>query len=139
MESACFNAGRTSHTSRDLSLISDASIRFERQVDETGCVDVANLACSLIEELAGGEVAPGCVDVYPAPREVAPVELRLARVHAICGADIAPDFIERSLTRLGCNCLLYTSVLFVERAIELISSVEIGAVKDWRMCHTPVD
>lgn len=103
VESACFNAGRTSHTSRDLSLISDASIRFERQVDETGCVDVANLACALIEELAGGEVAPGCVDVYPAPREVAPVELRLARVHAICGADIAPDFIERSLTRLGCK------------------------------------
>lgn len=31
VESACFNAGRTSHTSRDLSLISDASIRFERQ------------------------------------------------------------------------------------------------------------
>ena len=43
VESACFNAGRTSHTSRDLSLISDASIRFERQVDETGCVDVATL------------------------------------------------------------------------------------------------
>ena len=31
VESACFIAGRTSHTSRDLSLISDASIRFERQ------------------------------------------------------------------------------------------------------------
>ena len=103
VESACFNAGRTSHTSRDLSLISDASIRFERQVDETGCVDVANIACALIEDLAGGEVAPGCVDVYPAPREIAPVELRLARVHAICGADISLDFIERSLTRLGCK------------------------------------
>ena len=55
VESACFNAGRTSHTSRDLSLISDASIRFERQVDETGCVDVANVTCALIEEIAGGE------------------------------------------------------------------------------------
>ena len=49
VESACFNAGRTSHTSRDLSLISDASIRFERQVDETGCVDVANVTCALID------------------------------------------------------------------------------------------
>ena len=78
------------HESRPRRSSRDASIRFERQVDETGCVDVANLACALIEELAGGEVAPGCVDVYPAPREVAPVELRLARVHAICGADIGP-------------------------------------------------
>ena len=103
IESACFNAGRTSHTSRDLSLISDASIRFERQVDEAGCVDVANIACALIEELAGGAVAPGCVDVYPAPRTVEPVTLRLARVHAICGAAIEPAFIEKTLGRLGCT------------------------------------
>ena len=103
VESACFNAGRTSHTSRDLSLISDASIRFERQVDEAGCVDVANIACALIEDLAGGAVAPGCVDVYPAPRTVEPVTLRLARVHAICGAAIEPAFIEKTLGRLGCT------------------------------------
>ena len=103
VESACFDAGRTSHTSRDLSLISDASIRFERQVDETGCVDVANITCALIEELAGGEVAPGYVDAYPAPRQLPELTLRLARVHAICGADIDPDFVERALTRLGCT------------------------------------
>lgn len=103
VESACFNAGRTSHTSRDLALISDASIRFERQVDETGCVDVANVACALIEQLAGGAVAPGCVDVYPAPKQLAPISLRLSRVHELCGAPIEPAFIERSLTRLGCS------------------------------------
>ena len=103
VESACFNAGRTSHTSRDLALISDASIRFERQVDETGCVDVANITCALIEELAGGEVAPGYVDVYPAPRKVAPIELRLSRVHQLCGAPIEPAYIETVLTRLGCS------------------------------------
>ncbi|MBE6468681.1 MAG: phenylalanine--tRNA ligase subunit beta [Coriobacteriaceae bacterium] len=102
VESACFNAGRTSHTSRDLTLISDASIRFERQVDETGCADVADVACALIEELAGGAVAPGRVDVYPAPREIEPLTLRLARVHALTGAEIDPAFIERALTRLGC-------------------------------------
>lgn len=103
VESACFNAGRTSHTSRDLALISDASIRFERQVDETGCVDVANIACALIEQLAGGKVAPGCVDVYPAPKQFAPISLRLSRVHELCGAPIEPSFIETALTRLGCS------------------------------------
>lgn len=103
VESACFNAGRTSHTSRDLALISDASIRFERQVDETGCVDVAHIACALIEQLAGGKVAPGCVDVYPAPKQFAPISLRLSRVHELCGAPIEPSFIETALTRLGCS------------------------------------
>lgn len=103
VESACFNAGRTSHTSRDLSLISDASIRFERQVDETGCVEVADIACALIEQIAGGAVAPGCVDVYPSPRTREAIILRVSRVHAICGAQIEPDFIERALVRLGCD------------------------------------
>ena len=103
VESACFNAGRTSHTSRDLSLISDASIRFERQVDETGCVDVANVTCALIEELAAGEVAPGYIDVYPAPKTIAPITLRYQRILDICGAPIERDFVERSLTRLGCT------------------------------------
>ena len=103
VESACFNAGRTSHTSRDLSLISDASIRFERQVDETGCVDVANVTCALIEELADGEVAPGYVDVYPAPKTTDSITLRYQRVLDICGAPIERDFVVRSLTRLGCT------------------------------------
>lgn len=103
VESACFNAGRTSHTSRDLALISDASIRFERQVDETGCVDVASIACALIERLAGGKVAPGCVDVYPSPKQLTPISLRLSRVHELCGAAIEPFFIETALTRLGCS------------------------------------
>ena len=66
-------------------------------------MDVANVTCALIEEIAGGEVAPGYVDVFPAPKTIDSIKLRLARVHAICGADIEPDFIERSLTRLGCT------------------------------------
>ena len=83
-----------------MSLISDASIRFERQVDETGCVDVANVACALIEEIAGGEVAPGYVDVFPAPKTIDSIKLRLARVHAICGADIERfGFLRRGLHR----------------------------------------
>ena len=103
IESACFDAGRTSHTSRDLQLISEASIRFERQVDEAGCVDVANITAALIEELAGGEVAPGYVDLYPAPKVQSELVLRQERVDLICGAQISPEFIERALTRLGCT------------------------------------
>ena len=109
VESACFDSGRTSHTSRDLQLISEASIRFERQVDEAGCVDVANLTCALIEELAGGEVAPGYVDLYPEPKERPSITLRQGRVELICGTAIDPAFTERALTRLGCT---------VERAAE---------------------
>ena len=140
VESACFNAGRTSHTSRDLSLISDASIRFERQVDETGCVDVANVTCALIEELAGGEVAPGYVDVYPAPKAIDSITLRYQRVLDICGAPIERDFVVRSLTRLGCTVeetgedYLVTPPSFrpdLPREIDLIEEI----LRLWGMGH----
>ena len=72
-------------------------------MDETGCVDVANVTCALIEELAGGEVAPGYVDVYPAPKTIDSITLRYQRVLDICGAPIERDFVVRSLTRLGCT------------------------------------
>ncbi|AEB07586.1 phenylalanyl-tRNA synthetase beta subunit [Coriobacterium glomerans PW2] len=105
VESACFDAARTSHTSRDLSLISDASIRFERQVDEAGCLDVANIACALIEQIAGGTVAPGFVEHYPAPKVQSEVELRIARLRKIVGAPIEAAFAEHALIRLGCELI----------------------------------
>ena len=133
IESACFAAGRTSHTSRDLDLISEASLRFERQVDVEGCVNVANITCALIEELAGGEVAPGCVEVYPAPFEPAKITLRLARVDALIGASIAPAFTRTALARLGCGVedaasgeLLVTQPSFrpdLTREIDLIEEI----------------
>ncbi|MFR2951016.1 MAG: phenylalanine--tRNA ligase subunit beta, partial [Collinsella intestinalis] len=100
VESACFNAGRTSHTSRDLALISDASIRFERQVDETGCVDVADIACALIEQLAGGKVAPGAWTSIPS-QELAPISCVRSRARAVRRRDRASS--SRALTRLGCR------------------------------------
>ena len=47
--------------------MSEASIRFERQVDGASCVNVAEVAAALFEECCGAEVCPGVVDVYPAP------------------------------------------------------------------------
>ncbi len=72
-------------------------------MDETGCVDVANIACALIEDLAGGEVAPGCVDVYPAPRDHRPCRAQTRARARHLRRRYLPDFIERSLTRLGCK------------------------------------
>ncbi|QWT17744.1 phenylalanine--tRNA ligase subunit beta [Collinsella sp. zg1085] len=142
LESACFDAGRTSHTSRNLSLISDASIRFERQVDERGCVDVANIACALIEQLAEGQVAPGYVDVYPAPCTLPELELRLPRVKAICGVEIPVAFVVRALTRLGCTVVEGNERLEVTppsyrpdlvREIDLIEEI----IRLWGMDRVP--
>ncbi len=103
LESACFDSGNISRTSRSLGLMSEASIRYERQVDCATCDDVSNIAAALFEECCGAEVVRGMVDAYPRPKSVEPIRLRPDRVRAICGADIEDEFMTTRLARLGCG------------------------------------
>ena len=103
LESACFDKGHISRTSRNLDLMSEASIRFERQVDAAACSRIADIAAALFEECCGAEVCTGKVDNYPAPVEPAHIHLRTQRVCALSGADIEPDFMAQRLRRLGCT------------------------------------
>ena len=103
IESACFSAGHTSRTSRNLDLMSEASIRFERQVDPCGCAEAADVAAALLEQCCGAKVCPGTVDVCPAPAEPVVVTLRPARVRQLAGADITNSFVTSRLERLGCT------------------------------------
>ena len=90
LESANFSSGHTSRTSRNLDLMSEASIRYERKVDGSNCANVAEIAAALFEECCGAEVCPGIVDVYPGEADDAPVQiaLRPSRARLIGGADI---------------------------------------------------
>ena len=103
LESACFDPGHISRTSRNLDLMSEASIRFERQVDAEGCAAVADIAAALFESCCGATVCPGVVDVYPGKAEPAVVTLRPERARALIGADVPEEFMVRALTRLGCT------------------------------------
>ena len=113
LESACFDPGHTSRTSRNLDLMSESSIRFERQVDAHRCADVADIAAALFESCCGAEVCEGRVDVYPAPTEPPVISLRAARACALIGAEVPVDFMEECLTRLGCTVARYGTILNV--------------------------
>ena len=102
LESACFNPGSISRTSRRLGLFSEASSRFEKVVDRAACVAALDRAAGLMAQLAGGDVAPGVVDTYPAPARTRELDLRIGRLNALVGASIAPEEAAAILTRLGC-------------------------------------
>ncbi|MBM6774284.1 phenylalanine--tRNA ligase subunit beta [Olsenella profusa] len=105
LEVANFSAGHISRTSRNLDLMSEASIRYERQVDGTACDQVSQIAAALFEQCCGAEVCPGVVDVYPGEADDAPtvIQLRTARVRSLAGAPITNSFIASRLERLGCE------------------------------------
>ena len=103
LESATFSSGHISRTSRNLDLMSEASIRYERQVDGANCANVAEVAAALFESCCGAEVCPGIVDEYPAPVPAPVVSFRPERARALCGAQIPDEFMAGRLRRLGCD------------------------------------
>lgn len=103
LESATFSSGHVSRTSRNLDLMSEASIRYERQVDGANCANVAEIAAALFEQCCGAEVCPGTVDVYPVAVPAPVIDFRPDRARMLCGADVPDEFMKTRLARLGCK------------------------------------
>lgn len=101
LESAYFDPRSIYRTSRRHGLRSEASSRFERGVDPNGAGFAADLACSLIVEWAGGEVASDVIDVYPTVISNSPVTLRPERARALLGVSFTDDEMIGALNRLG--------------------------------------
>lgn len=103
LESASFSTSHTSRTSRNLSLISESSLRFERGVDAAGCADCSAEAAALMAEVCGGEVVGGIIDVYPVAKEPLTLPFRCQRFCELVGAEVTKAEITGILTRLGCE------------------------------------
>lgn len=109
LETATFEAGRTSRTSRNLKLFSESSMRYERKVDDHDIDKRAAVAAALIKEVAGGEILCnksnefGLVDVWAKKSEITKLEFRINRFNKFIGEDIPVDFIKSTLTNLGCE------------------------------------
>ena len=98
IEAAHFNPLSVRNTARTLNLHSPSSFRFERSID-AGNLDWASLRCAdIILQIAGGELAPGLVDVGQPLEHPAPITLRLAELERILGIAIPVDFVPRTLT-----------------------------------------
>ena len=109
LEAATFEAGRTSRTSRNLGLISESSMRYERGVDDHDIDIRSAAAAALIAEVSGGTVScasandQGIIDQWPLPSEEAHLQFRIPRFCGMMGAQIPREFIVEILRRLGCT------------------------------------
>ncbi len=144
LEAATFERGRTSRTSRNLGLISESSMRYERGVDDNPIDVISQAAAALLAEVSGGTVRPGVVDVWAERTLPRALEFRIPRFCAMMGADIPRDFIADVLARLGCevavtadaDVLAVTAPTFrpdLEREIDLYEEV----LRLWGMDRIP--
>ncbi len=101
IEAAMFDPITIRRTSRRLGLSSESSYRFERGVDWDAVDAASKRAAQLMAELAGGQVAPGVVDVsVPRPTKSA-CAVRFDRVNKLLGMQVAPDRIRKIVEGLG--------------------------------------
>ena len=91
LESAWFNPSSIRRSSQRLKLSSESSYRFERGVDPEGVIRGLELAASLIQELAGGEIVPGRVDEYPRPYVSREIRLSPKRVSLYLKVDLPQE------------------------------------------------
>ncbi len=103
LEAATFEPGRTSRTSRNLGLISESSMRYERRVDDVEIDRMSAAAAQLLAEVSGGVVVPGVIDIYNTKTESETLEFRVPRFQAMMGETIPREFIVDMLQRLGCE------------------------------------
>ena len=102
LEAATFDRAHTSRTSRNLGLISESSLRYERGVDDNPIGALSDAAAALIADISGGTVRPGIVDVWEQQTEAIMLDFRIPRFNAMMGADIDRNYIMETLQRLGC-------------------------------------
>jgi phenylalanyl-tRNA synthetase beta chain len=101
IESAHFLPSRVRRAARRLGLQTDASYRFERGVDPEGAGRAAARAARLIQELAGGTVSKGEVEVLGEPPPVTgKIPLDPSRANRLLGTEIPSEEMVELLSRL---------------------------------------
>ncbi len=101
LEDAYFDPISVRSTSRRLSLPSEAAFRFERTVDIEMIDCASRRTAQLINQVAGGKVAKGVVDIYPKKAAKREVTLRLSRLNNLLGIEITAGETVRILSALS--------------------------------------
>src|SRR5271170_6843189 len=101
LEAAWFDPISIRRTAKALALRSEASYRFERGVDPEMAELASRRAAELIQQVAGGEILTGVVDVYPHREPEKKIELSRKELLRVMGADVPDRDIEQILSALG--------------------------------------
>jgi len=101
LESANFNPQTIRRGSQKLNLKTDASIRFEHGLDPNLTESAINRAAQLIQELAGGQIAKGLIDVYPQKTYPKRIKLNLDYVESLLGVKIPEREMKNILKSLN--------------------------------------
>ncbi|NGM82962.1 phenylalanine--tRNA ligase subunit beta [Paenibacillus sp. 7124] len=100
LESARFDGGTVRKTSRQLGLRSEASLRFEKEVDPRSVIPALDRAASLLGSIAGGSVHGGIVQAGTDDVQERVIKLSLDKVNRRLGTDLSLLEVKTLFARL---------------------------------------
>lgn len=101
LESARFDGGSVRRTSRQLGLRSEASARFEKEVDPGRVREALDRAAGLMGKYADGVVAEGVVEAIVSEAKPSVVSLSLDRINRFLGTSLSSLEVKTIWSRLG--------------------------------------
>lgn len=97
LESAHFDPQYIRRTSMRHNLRTDAAKVFEKGSDPNVAIYALKRAAMLLQELAGGKVSSEIVDLYPAPIEPRPIEVKYQYINDLIGVEMSQAAIREIL------------------------------------------
>lgn len=101
LEAAFFCPKSIRRTSKRIGLMTDASRRFERGCDPNLVVIALNRAAMLVQQIAGGEVSKGIIDIKQSKFEEKSISCRLSKTNNLLGTNLRIGEVESLFRRLG--------------------------------------
>jgi len=100
-ESAVFLGSSVRKTAKKLGMRTEASGRFEKDLDRQNTLPALMRACELVEELGAGDVVDGIIDVDNSCKEPVTIKLDCDFINNFLGISLSDDEIISYLTRAG--------------------------------------
>jgi len=113
-ESANFDGVNIRLASKKLSLRTDASSKFEKDIDPNMAEMAINRACHLVEELGAGEIMEGCIDVYPKIIKPHTLEVDINWINSFLGTNISKYDMKSYLDRLELHSEIIGNFLIIQ-------------------------
>ena len=105
-ESAMFNPVSVRKTALNNGLRTEASARYEKNLDPENTLRALDRACELVEMLGCGKVSKGVVDNYPTKRVMNHIPFRPAKINAFLGINAEESFMKDVLSKLECSFIV---------------------------------
>ncbi|MCY6958706.1 phenylalanine--tRNA ligase subunit beta [Clostridium brassicae] len=112
-ECANFDGTNIRVSSKKLNLRTEASGKYEKDLDPNAVEIAMNRACRLIEELGAGEVMEGTIDVYPEKLEPHTVKVDSIWINKFLGLNLSKEDMKMYLDRLDLKTVIEGDTLVV--------------------------